>query len=255
MIDYYNDIFPIFQGMMCMMLVYIGLQNYFIPDKAYRFYFFHILCWLLYFTLRSELIYDWRNNPEHLFGVNFIWNFHRVGFPMLSYLLYYSFTNRLLDLPNTLPQLSQNFKIMQLILVAYLVLLIVAALFFPVVHSQTWYEIVHIIVRLFVAGFSIYMMVLLYRSVDKLRWFFVVGSIFLLIFALFAMLYSIIYVENLALDKLVFWQYPMFNMQLGVILEIVCLSLALSYKAKVKIRNLRLNRVCKMSVNNVKLIN
>ena len=40
MIDYYNDIFPIFQGMMCMMLVYIGLQNYFIPDKAYRFYFF-----------------------------------------------------------------------------------------------------------------------------------------------------------------------------------------------------------------------
>ena len=58
MIDYYNDIFPVFQGMM---LVYIGLRNYFILDKAYRFYFFHILCWLLYFTIRSQIFYDWIN--------------------------------------------------------------------------------------------------------------------------------------------------------------------------------------------------
>ena len=234
MIDYYNDIFPIFQGMMCMMLVYIGLQNYFIPDKAYRFYFFHILCWLLYFTIRSEMFYDWINNPKKLIGVDFLWNFHRIGFPMLSYLLYYSFTNRLLDLPNTLPKLSKNFKIFQRILSIYLIFIFVLALFYPNADSQYWYEITHVVARLFVAGFSIYIMILLYRSVDKLRWFFVVGSVFLLIFALFAMLYSIIYVQEINLGKiLVFWQYPMFNMQLGVILEIVCLSLALSYKAKV----------------------
>lgn len=233
MIDYYNDIFPIFQGMMCMMLVYIGLQNYFISDKAYRFYFFHILCWLLYFTIRSEVFYDWINNPQHIIGVNSLWNFHRVGFPMLSYLLYYSFTNRLLDLPNTLPRLSQNFKIFQLILSVYIIFIFVVVLFYPNVDSQSWYETTHVIARLFVAAFSIYIMILLYRSVDKLRWFFVVGAIFLLIFALLAMLYSIIYVDDLQLGKLAFWKYPMFNMQLGVILEIVCLSLALSYKAKV----------------------
>lgn len=233
MIDYYNDIFPIFQGMMCMMLVYIGLQNYFISDKAYRFYFFHILCWLLYFTIRSEIFYDWINNPHHIIGVNFLWNFHRVGFPMLSYLLYYNFTNRLLDLPNTLPRLSRNFKIFQLILSIYIIFIFVVALFYPMFDSQSWYETTHVVARLFVAVFSIYIMILLFRSVDKLRWFFVVGAIFLLIFALFAMLYSIIYVKDLQMGKLAFWKYPMFNMQLGVILEIVCLSLALSYKAKV----------------------
>jgi sensor histidine kinase YesM len=233
MIDYYNDIFPIFQGMMCMMLVYIGLQNYFIPDKAYRFYFFHILCWLLYFTIRNEAFYDWINNPKHIFGIDFLWNFHRVGFPMMSYVLYYSFANRLLDFPNTLPKLSKIVRITQIILLIYLSFIFVAALFFKEIHEQSWYEIIHIIARLFVAVMSFYLMVQLYHSVDKLRWFFVVGSVFLLIFALFAMLYSIIYVENLALGKIVFWKYPMFNMQLGVILEIVCLSLALSYKAKV----------------------
>lgn len=233
MIDYYNDIFPIFQGMMCMMLVYIGLQNYFIPDKAYRFYFFHILCWLMYFTIRNEVFYDWINNPKHIFGIDFLWNFHRVGFPMMSYVLYYSFANRLLDFPNTLPKLSKIVRITQIILLIYLSFIFISALFFKEIHEQNWYEILHIIARLFVAVMSFYLMVQLYHSVDKLRWFFVIGSIFLLIFALFAMLYSIIYVENLSMGKLVFWKYPMFNMQLGVILEIVCLSLALSYKAKV----------------------
>ncbi len=234
MIDYYNDIFPIFQGMMFMMLVYIGLQNYFIPDKAYRFYFFHILCWLFYFTIRSELFYDWINNPKHLLGVNFLWNFHRVGFPMMSYILYYGFANRLLDFPNTLPKLSKIVRITQIVLLIYLIFIFITALFFKGFHEQNWYEIIHIVARLFVAFISFYLMIQLYRSVDKLRWFFVIGSIFLLIFALFAMLYSIIYLQDLNSGKLLaFWQYPMFNMQLGVILEVVCLSLALSYKAKV----------------------
>jgi two-component sensor histidine kinase len=234
MIDYYNDIFPIFQGMMCMMLVYIGLQNYFIADKAYRFYFFHILCWLLYFTIREAMFYDFQSNPKKLFGVNFLWNFHRIGFPMLSYILYYSFANRLLDFPKTVPEVSWKVRLTQIILLIYLGFILLVALFFPDAKTQNWYEMLHTLARLLTAVVSIYFIVILHNSVDKLRWFFVIGSIFMVIFALFAMISSMIFFQ---LDSdpadLAFWQLPMFNMQLGVILEIVCLSLALSYKTKV----------------------
>ncbi len=233
MIDYYKDIFPIFQGMMCMMLVYIGLQNYFIPDKAYRFYFFHIICWLLYFTIREGGIYDFQGNPKKLFWTDFLWNFHRVGFPMMSYILYYSFANRLLDFPNTLPKLSRIVKITQMILLFYLSFIFIVAILFKEVHAQSWYEIIHIVARLFVAVMSSYLMIQLYFSVDKLRWFFVIGAIFLLVFALLAMIFSMLYFNSPTEEQLSFWQLPMFNMQLGVILEILCLSLALSYKAKV----------------------
>ena len=230
MINYYDDIFPIFQGMMTMMLVYIGLQNYFIRDKAYQYYFFHILCWLAYFTIREESIYDFQNNPKKLFIANFLWDFHRIGFPMLSYFLYYSFVNHLLDFPE---KLQVIFRIIQRTLLLYIVFLLFTAIFIRSVYDEAWFEILHIIARLAVAMASIYTMILIYRSVDKLRWFFVIGSIFLLVFALLAMLFSIIYLSNGMPEDLEFWQYPMFNMQLGVILEIVCLSLALSYKSKV----------------------
>ena len=226
----YDDIFLIFQGMMGMMLIFVGLQNYFTRHEAYWYYFFHILCWILYFSIRYESFYDWINNPQKLPLIDFLWDFHRVGFPMLSYLVYYSFTSQLLELPKTLPKLSRVLKIVQLILSVYIAFLVILALFFHEIHQQFWYEIVHTVVRIFLAGISIYIMIQLYQSVDRLKWFFVVGSVSLLIFALIAMI-STLFVGN---ERIIdFWKIPLFYMHLGVISEIICLSLALSYKNKV----------------------
>lgn len=225
----YEDIFLMFQGMMFMMLVFVGLQNYFTRYEAYWYYFFHILCWILYFTIRREFFYDWANNPEKLLVFDFLWNFHRVGFPMISYLVYYSFTSQLLELPKSSPKLSQVFKVVQTILLVYVSFLVFIALFFHEGHQQIWYEILHTIMRIFIAGISVYIMVELYKLVDRVKWFFVVGSVSLLIFALIAMLLTISYIE---LDIDYFWKVPLFYMHLGVISEIICLSLALSYKNK-----------------------
>jgi sensor histidine kinase YesM len=179
------------------------------------------------------MIYDFQENPKKMFWGKFVWDFHRIGFPMLSYLLYYSFADRLLDFPNTVPEVSWKVRLTQVILLVYISFILVAALFFHEIHTQMWYEIIHTIARIFIAIASIYFIIILHSSVDKLRWFFVIGSIFMIIFALFAMISSIIYFQNGEPINLFFWQLPMFNMQLGVILEIVCLSLALSYKTKV----------------------
>ena len=132
----YDDIFLIFQGMMGMMLIFVGLQNYFTRHEAYWYYFFHILCWILYFSIRYESFYDWVNNPKKLPLIDFLWDFHRVGFPMLSYLVYYSFTSQLLELPKTLPKLSRVLKNVQLVLLVYIAFLVISALFFHEVHQQ-----------------------------------------------------------------------------------------------------------------------
>ena len=55
----YDDIFLVFQGMMSMMLIFVGLQNYFTRYEAYWYYFFHIFCWILYFAIRHEIFFDW----------------------------------------------------------------------------------------------------------------------------------------------------------------------------------------------------
>ena len=226
----YEDIFLVFQGMMFMMLVFVGLQNYFTRYEAYWYYFFHILCWLLYFTIRREAFYDWINNPQKIYFIDFLWDFHRVGFPMLSYLVYYSFTSQLLELPTSLPKLYRVMNIVQKILGGYIIFLLILALFFHEAHQQNWYEILHTVVRVFLAVMSIYIMIQLYQLVDKLKWFFVVGSVSLLIFALIAMVLSI-FINSFTINA--FWQVPIFYMHLGVISEIICLSLALSYKNKV----------------------
>ncbi len=227
---HYEDIFLIFQGMMFMMLVFVGLQNYFTRYEAYWYYFFHILCWILYFTIRREVLYDWVNNPQKLPLISFLWDFHRVGFPMISYFVYYSFTSQLLELPATLPKLNKVLRIVQRILLIYILFLVTLALFFHQTHEQPWYEILHTVVRIFLAGVSIYIMIQLYHLVDKLKWFFVIGSVVLLVFALIAMILSILYKNP---ETYFFWQVPLFYMHLGVVSEIVCLSLALSYKNKV----------------------
>ena len=226
----YDDIFLVFQGMMGMMLIFVGLQNYFTRHEAYWYYFFHILCWILYFSIRYESFYDWVSNPKKLPLIDFLWDFHRVGFPMFSYLLYYSFTSQLLELPKTLPKLSRILRVVQLILSVYIAFLIISALFFHEIHQQIWYEIIHTIVRIFLAGISIHIMIQLYQLVDKSKWFFVVGSVSLLFFALIAMILSIFMSDETIVT---FWKIPLFYMHLGVISEIICLSLALSYKNKV----------------------
>jgi sensor histidine kinase YesM len=228
-IIHYEDIFLIFQGMMFMMLVFVGLQNYFTRHEAYWYYFFHILCWILYFAIRREYFYDWVNNPKKLLVFDFLWNFHRVGFPMVSYLVYYSFTSQLLELPKSSPKLSQAFKVVQAILLVYVIFLAFFALFFHDAHEQFWYETLHTVMRVFIAGISVYIMVQLYKLVDRAKWFFVIGSVSLLIFALIAMILTITYND---LDIPYFWKVPIFYMHLGVISEITCLSLALSYKNK-----------------------
>jgi sensor histidine kinase YesM len=226
----YDDIFLVFQGMMCMMLVFVGLQNYFTRHEAYWYYFFHIFCWILYFTIRREALYDWINNPQKLPFIDFLWYFHRVGFPMISYLVYYSFTSQLLELPKSLPKLSRVLRVVQAILLVYVILLVFLALFFHEAHQQFWYESLHTFVRIFLLVISIYIMIQLYQLVDRVKWFFVIGSVSLLFFALIAMVLSILGSESAVYQ---FWQVPLFYMHLGVISEIICLSLALSYKNKV----------------------
>lgn len=227
---HYEDIFLIFQGMMFMMLVFVGLQNYFTRYEAYWYYFFHILCWILYFSIRNEIFIDWANNPQKYPLIDFLWNFHRVGFPMMSYIFYYRFASQVLEFPIAFPKLNKIVKFVQVVLLIYVAFLIIVALFFSKYQEQTWYEIVHSIARIFVAFASIYMMVKIYLSKDTLRWFFTIGSIFLLFFGLTAMIMSIIRTEYIGAE---FWRIPLFYMHLGVISEIICLSLALSYKNKV----------------------
>ena len=214
----------VFLSMASMMLLFNTMQYALNRSNIYLYYSFYIACWIAYFYFVFPNFYNLSNETTALGW--FIHIFRRVGFPMLSYIAYFSFANLFLNLENHFPKVWKLFSITQQILVVYVIFVGIVGLFFHEFSTSGSYELIHSLVRIWVSFVSFYGIIVAYSKKDPLTNFLLMGSGTLLVFGLIAMFMTIYQVDSE--DNV--WTVPIFYLQIGVIIEVLCFSLGLSYK-------------------------
>lgn len=222
----FEEIVPIFIGMLGMMMLYVGLQSFFLRDKAYLFYFLYILAWIFFFLFHNTNVY-------HLFGENtplsqFFFIFHRVGFPMFSYIAYFWFSDALMDLHKEFPVFWKYAGFAQKLLWVYIIFMLIISAFSIDLNYTFYFEIIHTFVRISLAIVATIGIVKVYQKRNRLGHLYVTGSALLIFFGVMAMVFSFFMKQDLKY----FWEAPLFYQQIGIILELLFFSIALSYKNK-----------------------
>ncbi|MEZ0541105.1 ATP-binding protein [Fibrella arboris] len=213
----------IFLGMAGMMTLYVGGQAVVTGERAYSWYAGYALCWGCYFVIK---IFD----PFEQTAIDAsIYGFSRVGFPMLSYVCYYSFADALLNFQVRFPFIYTLFRRTQLALLGYVLVEAVGCLVKPEWAFSTAHEWLHTLARIGVAVVSVTGILVAARRRDTLTNYFLLGSSVLLAGALTAMVLSIF--AHVTREVPV-WQEPLFYLQTGIAVELLCFSLGLSYKNK-----------------------
>ncbi|GAB4004659.1 hypothetical protein GCM10028808_02730 [Spirosoma migulaei] len=217
----YEEFLLLFMGGVGMMTLYIGAQAIMTGDRAYRYYAAYAFCWISYFFIWVL----WTFTDARIESV--IHPFGRIGFPMLAYVFYYRFADAFLDLRRLLPRIFWLFRWMEYVLLAYVFVELITCLFFTSWTNSSTHEWVHSIMRLGVAVVSVYGIVTAWSQRSQLVYYFVTGSALLLIFGLVSMALSFTSLADN--NRLV---SPIFFLNVGILLELFCFSLGLSYKNK-----------------------
>ncbi|MVM29860.1 response regulator [Spirosoma sp. HMF4905] len=217
----YEEFILVFLGGVGMMTLYIGAQALMTGEKVYRYYTAYALCWISYFFFKVT----WTFSDVHIESV--VYPFARIGFPMLAYVFYYRFADAFLDLRRLLPRIFWLFRWMEYVLLTYVVAELIICLFFNSWTNSLAHEWVHTVARLGVAVVSVYGITKAWGQRNQLVYYFVTGSALLLIFGLVSMALSFTSFSDD--DRLV---GPLFFLNIGILLELLCFSLGLSYKNK-----------------------
>lgn len=208
----------LFLGMVGVMLLYNLAQQYLRRDRAYGYYTLYMLCWLVYYGMRYRLIME----PLTSEGFHFI----RVAVPMVAYVFYFGFAEALIGLGSRLPDVGRVFRVARVGLLAYATAL-VGMCFFSDFWKEPAFEIIHTVVRVALAVVSVYVIARAYRLKEPLVTYFITGSLALVVFGLAAMVGTFL-MRNWESDW--FWAAPISYLQVGIVIELLCFSLALSYK-------------------------
>lgn len=225
----YTDVLPFFVGMITMMMLYVGLQFIILKEKANLYYFSYILSWVMYYIFKSNPAAYIFIGEDSALSLS-ISIFCRVGFPMLSYIAYYWFGNELINLKTEFPFVWQLFHYAQITLWFYIAFLLIISILHIDLNYTTAFEIVHTIVRVSLAAISIYGIWKVYQKGDIIGSYFVTGSAMLVVFGVIAMTYT--FLQSANFEERYFWQAPIFYQLVGIVLELIFFSLALSYKNK-----------------------
>ncbi|SDM79864.1 sensor histidine kinase [Siphonobacter aquaeclarae] len=205
-----------FVGMVTSMLLFNIMQWYSHRERVYGYYTLFMLLWLGYFVLRQEGEAWLREGTYH---------FVRVAVPMMAYFVYYDFSavfTRLRD-----EKLLKLFSRVQALLTVY-VLVEMGLCFF----SEGWrlpvHEYLHIAMRTILILASGYIIWRMAQAPDRVIRYFVAGSLLLVLFGAIAMVTTITGIRPST--PLRPWEAPLFYMQIGIILELLCFSLGLAYR-------------------------
>jgi signal transduction histidine kinase/DNA-binding response OmpR family regulator len=218
----YEEFVLLFLGGVGMMTLYIGVQAVMTGQRVYRYYALYSLCWIVYFYFRIF----WRFSDPQTESV--IYPFGRISIPMLAYVFYYRFAESFLDLRRSLPAVSHLFRLTERVLLTYVVAELAVCLLqnpWTVTPAHEW---VHTIVRLGVAGVSVYGMKQAWAQRNQFVNYFVTGSALLLFFGLLSMIFTFKTPDVPVVAWL--WANPIAYLNIGILLELLCFSLGLSYK-------------------------
>lgn len=219
----FSDATLVFLGMTGMMTLYVGGQAIVTGERAYSWYAGYALCWGCFFIVKIFDPFEQTAADQGVYG------FSRVGFPMLSYVCYYSFADALLNFQVRFPPIFRLFRRTQFVLLTYVAVEVLIALFRPQWTYSAPHEWVHTLARIGVAVVSVSGILLAVRRRDTLVNYFLVGSSLLLLGALTSMILS---TSALADRWVPLGREPLFYLQLGITAELLCFSLGLSYKNK-----------------------
>ncbi|MFT4032028.1 MAG: histidine kinase [Siphonobacter sp.] len=203
-----------FVGMVTAMLLFNVMQWYLHQERVYGYYTLYMLCWVAYFVLRNEIILP-RN----------VDNFVRIAVPMMSYYIYFDFTSTFIGLQNGL--LLRVFRYTQSLLLIYIGLELLLC-FFTNEWQQPFHEALHITIRTILILVSGYVITKLFSEKTPLIRYFITGSALLVFFGMVAMVTTMIGLP--ASTPLKIWEAPLFYMQVGIMLELLCFSLGLGYR-------------------------
>jgi sensor histidine kinase YesM len=212
----YTDV--LFLAIILFIVIHSLAQYYFIRRKEFLLYAFYAFCVFAFFLFKFEEA-SWND----LFFAHFPY-IHKYGNNPLSYLMFYAyfrFVRTFIDFRQISGRFFSIIRITEVILISmiFIDLLLATFNFYPL-KSWTFNT-----VRVCLIIISFYGIILLFLSKNPLSRFIAVGSGCFVTGALLAMVLSWI-LSGPYLGKF----DPIIYMQLGMVLELICFTLGLSYK-------------------------
>ncbi|GAB2535596.1 sensor histidine kinase [Spirosoma aerophilum] len=210
----------VFTGMVLSIMLLNVVQWIMYGDRSYGLYTLYMMAWLFYFGLRVYAFRDWFSTETNYFV--------RAAAPMGAYYIYFDFADAILDLRRHLPVF---FRQLQAIKVGILIYVFVQ---FVLCYLVDWqpdvYEFTFVAMRLAMAALGVYGIRQMLTLGDIVSRAYAIGTAFLLTGGLTAMFMSLAWPhENWAGT---FWRVSLTYMQIGIIAELVCFSLGLSYRQR-----------------------
>lgn len=212
----------IFTGMVASILLLNVVQWISFRERIYGLYTLYMLAWLFYFGSRMRQV-GGVMSPEAYY-------FIRACAPMAAYIVYFEFADVFVGLRRRLPDFYGQLRYARLIILAYIGFQFTLCYILP-----TWqydlYERAFLLMRIFMIVLGVYAIGQIWGLKDAKARYFIVGTAFLLVGGLVSMVLSIITPNNQEFGQLC-WNVALTYMQIGIICELVCFSLGLSYRQR-----------------------
>jgi hypothetical protein len=222
----------VFTGMVLSIMLLNVVQWIIYRNHLYGLYTLYMLAWLFYFGLRVYEFRDWFSVETNYFV--------RAVAPMGAYYVYFGFADAILDLHRRLPGFYRQLQFVKLGIVIYVASQFVLCYGWPIWHPSV-YEACFIAMRLAMAVLGVYGIRQMLTLRDAVSTAYAVGTGFLLIGGLTAMFMSLTWPNEDWSGP--FWNVSLSYMQMGIIAELVCCSLGLSYRQRqAAVRNVRMEQ-------------
>ncbi len=205
----------LFLGTVGAMLLLNVVQWVLYRERIYGLYTGYMLVWIGYFVLRAVDIPDSYDA------------FVRTAGPMTAYVLYFDLAIVFMGLRPQQASLLRAFRFMQAGLSFYILFEVIAC-FLTDWRTLPIHGILHTAARFLLIGLAIYLVIIVFRLRSTVVRFFIIGSSFLIIGGLTSMLLTIWRPAFSSSQGA--WFTPLFYMQVGIILELICFSLGLTYR-------------------------
>ncbi|WP_345264395.1 sensor histidine kinase [Nibrella viscosa] len=208
-------------GMISSILLLNVVQWITFRGRIYALYTFYMLAWLAYFSLRIPEIKDWFSSETYYFV-------RGIG-AVAAYFFYFDFSDILLNLKRRLPHLVRLFTYTKVLIVAYIAYQFTFCYLLPEFDRYA-YETAYTFIRLYMLTFGVYGIYQLMGLRSPASHYLVTGTSLLLVGGLISMALAFLRPEGGPLRP--FWESSIAYMQMGVILELICFSVALGFRQR-----------------------
>src|SRR5919202_1738125 len=210
----------VFTGMVLSIMLLNVVQWITHRDRSYGLYTLYMLAWLFYFGLRVSVFREWFSTETNYFV--------RAAAPMGAYYVYFGFIDAILDLRRRLPNFYRQLQWVKLGIIIYVLKQFV--LCYLVTWNPTLYESSFVFMRLAMAALGVYGIRQMLSLRGAVAQAYALGTAFLLTGGLTSMFLSLARSGEDWSGP--FWMVSLTYMQIGIIAELVCFSLGLSFRQR-----------------------